>query len=426
MMAEASPTITLKFPTGIDNRSREYALAEGAARQINNIDITRDGGLRCRDKLRKVMSGDFHSIYAPPQHRFSLVVKDSQLCRMDAGETTTILTAVSGPVAYAMLNDEIFWSDGAVTGRVRTDGTAGVWGLATPAMPPYSLTIGDFTAGDYLLTMTAVQTATGLESGAGEPVSVAVPANGGIRVTAPIALGFDFAFYLTPPYGERHELRRALVIANGTSAVLSASGLGAPIRSLLAVKPLPSQVLAAFKGRLWAASGNIVWFTSELSPHWLFPHEGYYQFESDITMLGATEDGLYVGLYDRVYYLQGADPYKMTQRPVANVGALAGGSTELSYDLFGGQGGLSTQSCFWWDRDGILCIGKPGGIIIRPTADRYAAGEALSGVGCYRAGNGMRQMVSVLSGNDAVSGRLQANDSEILEVFTNGVTLFPS
>ena len=423
-MAEASPTITLKFPAGIDNRSREYALAEGAARQINNTDVTRDGGLRCRDGLRQVTSGNCHSLYAPSQHRFALLAKDNQLCRLDADETTTALTTVTGPVVYALLNDEVFWSDGAITGRVRADGTTGVWGLATPAMPPYSLTSGDFTAGDYLLTMTAVQIATGLESGAGEPISVTVPANGGIQVTALTASGFSFAFYLTPPYGERHELRCALVVDSGTSAVLSASGLGRPIRSLLAIKPLPSQALVSFKGRLWAASGKVVWFTSELSPHWLFPHEGYYQFESDVTMLGATEDGIYVGLYDRVYYLQGSDPYQMAQRPVANVGALQGGGAELPYDLFVGQGGLPTRSCFWWDSDGVLCVGKPGGIIARPNADRYAAGEALTSVGCYRAHNGLRQVVSALDGNDAIAGRVQATDVEISEIFSNGVALF--
>jgi hypothetical protein len=352
-----------------------------------------------------------------------LLVKDNQLCRLDADETVTTLTAVTGPAVYAMLNDEIFWSDGAVTGRIRTDGTAGVWGLATPAMPPHSLTAGDLTAGNYLLTMTAVQISTGLESGAGEPVSVTVPSNGGIQVTAPTASGVQFWFYLTPPYGERHELRRAAVVASGATTIFSASGLGMPIRSLLAVKPLPSQALVAFKGRLWAASGKVVWFTSELSPHWLFPHEGYYQFESDVTMLGATEDGLYIGLYDRVYYLQGADPYQMTQRPVANVGALSGGGTELPYELFVGQGGLPTRSCFWWDSDGMLCIGKPGGIIVRPTADRSAAGEALTGGGRCRAYNGIRQLISILYGADAVVGRVQATDVAIATIFANGVSL---
>jgi len=193
-MAEASPTSTLKFPAGTDNRSREYALAEGAARQVNNADVTRDGGLRCRDGLRQVTSGSCHSLYASPQHRFALLVKNNQLCRLDADETTTVLAAVTGPVVYALLDDEIFWSDGAVIGRVRADGTTGVWGLATPAMPPYSVTTGDFTAGDYLLTMTAVQIATSLESGAGEPVSVTVPAGGGIQGTAPDCLRVSGCF----------------------------------------------------------------------------------------------------------------------------------------------------------------------------------------------------------------------------------------
>jgi hypothetical protein len=278
-------------------------------------------------------------------------------------------------------------------------------------------------AGDYLLAMTAVQITTSLESGAAEPVSVTVPAGGGIQVTAPIASGFQFWFYLTPPYGERHELRRAAAVASGATMILSASNLAFPIRSLFAVKPLPATGLVAFKGRLWAASGKVVWFTSELSPHWLFPHEGYYQFESDVTMLGAAEDGIYVGLYDSVYYLQGSDPFKMTRRAVSSTGALPGGGASLPYELFAGQGSFPSQQCFWWDSDGILCIGKPGGIIVRPNADRYAAGEALTGVGCYRANDGIKQLISVVDSNDTITGRLRATDTAINEIFTNGVAL---
>ena len=42
-MADQPAVITIKFPLGVDNRSREYELPDGAARDIINMDVTRGG-----------------------------------------------------------------------------------------------------------------------------------------------------------------------------------------------------------------------------------------------------------------------------------------------------------------------------------------------------------------------------------------------
>jgi hypothetical protein len=130
------------------------------------------------------------------------------------------------------------------------------------------------------------------------------------------------------------------------------------------------------------------------------PDVGYYPFESTVTMVGAAEDGVYVGLVDRVYFLQGNDPAQMTRRPVSSIGALPGGGQELPVDVFLGQNSFPSRQCYWWDVEGVFCVGKPGGIIVRPHHDRYAAGAASAGVGCSRVYQGLRQVVSVLSHSD--------------------------
>jgi len=60
----AATAATLKFPLGTDNRSREHSLPEGTARQIINLDVTRDGGLLCRNGGRQVNSAACHSLFA--------------------------------------------------------------------------------------------------------------------------------------------------------------------------------------------------------------------------------------------------------------------------------------------------------------------------------------------------------------------------
>lgn len=422
-MAETPQTPTPQsFPLGVNNRDRETAVPVGAARVCDNLDVTRDGSLLSRKGLRSVATGAAHSVWAHPSHRFLLFSLDGQLTRMDAEGETTVLAAVFAPVTYAVLNDDVFWSDGHTTGRVTAGGAVGLWGLSVPPIPVVSaVSDGGLHAGTYQIAMVARVGA--MESGCAETVTVNVQEGGGIQVTTPASATAQFSFYRTPVYGESNELRYAETVAPSTTQVIGVGPLGKPLESLHAVKPLPCQHLLAHKGRLWGASGNVLWFTSERSPHWLFPATGYYQFESPITMLGASEDGIFVGLYDRVYYLQGGDPAQMAQRPVSSVGAATGSQVEVPYDLFVGQGSFPSRQCAWWDTEGFLCLGKPGGIVVRPTQDRYSAGLVSAGAMGYRRNDGMRQLVAGLTPGPAHP--LHATDTSVATVFVNGVVLNP-
>jgi hypothetical protein len=420
-MAEAPAPLVLTGKSGLDNRARETELGDVALRVCDNLDISNGGSLRCRAGLRVVSGSPAHSLFTHPSRLFFLAAVDGELVRIDRNEGMTPLAPVAAPVVYTVLNDDVFWSDGHSIGQVLSTGAAGQWGLAVPPVPVVSAVAhGGLHAGTYQIAMTAIRS-SGLESGAAETVSVEVPTGGGIQVTTPDATGVVFAFYRTPANGSRDELRSAIMVIPGETVVIGNAPLGRILESLHAVPPLPGQHLLAYKGRLWGASGKVLWFTSERSPHWVFPATGYYQFESAVTMLGAAEDGIYVGLYDRVYYLQGADPAKMTQRPVSSVGAVAGSAAEIPYDLFVGQGSFPSRQCAWWDADGFLCVGKPGGIVVRPTQDRYSAGEVTSGAMAYRRFEGMRQLVAGLQSDPAPA--LRASDTAVQTIFSNGVIL---
>lgn len=410
----------LKFPLGINNRDREYALPDGALREATNLAVTRDGGLISRKGLREVLSGDCHSLYTPPHGRFVLVVKDGQLSRFDGAESLTTLVSVNGPVVYASLNDEVYWTDGTVLSRVLFSGELGIWGMNSPPEPLCTaVTHGGLYEGEYQVAMTAVHP-SGLESGAIGAVSVVVAAGGGIQVTVPSANGVQFALYRTGAQGGQDELRWTATVNPGATVLLGVGNSGKPLESLHVTRPLPGQCLIQHKGRLWSASNNVVWFTEAKSPHWLRPDLGYFQVESTVTLLAAVEDGVYVGTASRVYFLQGNDPYKATQRPVSSVGAAAGTLFEPPYDLFLGDGSFPTRQASWWDVEGNLCIGKPGGIVVRPVAKHFVAGETLSGIMTYHTSDGLRQLIASL---DARVSSLQAVDVSVTEVFANGVVL---
>ena len=413
------PPAVFKFPAGIDNRSREYALVEGAARTLDNLDVTRDGGLLARRGWRLILSGACHSLFA--HAGFLWLVKDGWLSRMDTAHLLTPQCEVAAGVSYAVLNDEVYWTDGQRVGRITAQGSLSWWGLATPPAPVCAAVLnGGLSAGQYGVAMTA-QHPSGLESGAGACVMVDVPEGGGVQVTAPSASGVQFVIYRTPPQGASDELRAVARLAPGSTLTLDTSfPLGRRLESLFAVAPFPGQALVAYKGRLWIAAGNTVWFTSAQSPHWLFPDHSAFAFENPVVFLGAAEDGLYVGTQARVYFLQGADPDKMTQRPVAQVGAAQGTGIELPYDVFLGQGGFPTQQCAWWTTQGQLAVGKPGGIVVYPHDSRFSAVAARTGALTYREHEGMRQILAVLGGD---APPLAASDVPVAEELTHGIVL---
>ena len=412
--------LRLKFLAGLDNRSREYALASGAARILDNVDVTRDGGLISRKGVRAVLANDSHSLFSHPNQQFMLAVYQGNLIKLAANEGYETLVAGVGRTVYAVLNDAIYWTDGAKVGQVNANGSVGQWGMNNPPTPVVSAaSTGGLYAGTYQVAMTAVLT-SGLESGCTETVSLEVAEGGGIQVITPNASGVRFTVYRTPAQGAHGELRAACSVDPNTTVILGVATLGKPLESLHAVRPLPGQCLIQHKGRLWCASGNVVWFTSERSPHWLFPNVGYYQFESPVTMLGATEDGIYVGLAARIYYLQGNNPLEMQQRPVAVVGAAALSGGEIPSDLFLGEGAFPSRQCVFYDTEGFLCIGKPGGIIVRPTKAAYSAGTVYSGAVVYQTQNGLRQLVAGLAQSESP---FLAQDVAVAEVFANGIVL---
>lgn len=424
-MAEAANNaVSLKFPQGVNNRDREYALPDGTLREAINLDVTRDGGLRSRLGLRTVMDGNCHSLWVHPNEQFALLVRNQQLVRLSRAETVTVLNSVVGShVSYALLNDAVFWTDGGQVGQVKADGTVGRWGLANPPLPLCeAASSGGLFAGTYQVAMTALHS-SGLESGASETVLVEVTAGGGIQVTAPSTSDSEirFAVYRTEAEGGQESLRRAVVVAPGATVILGVQTLGQVLETLGVVAPLPGQALIAHKGRLWCASGAVLWFTTERSPHGVRRDQGYYQFESAVQMLSATEDGIFVGLYDRVYYLQGNQPGAMTQRAVSSVGVAFGSAGALPYDLFLGEGAFPSKQGLWMDTDGFLCIGKAGGIVVRPTKSRYSAGEIRQGSVIHRVRDGLSQIIGVFPGTQDLPW--QSVDCGVAAVFSHGVVL---
>ena len=387
---ETLPTV-IRFVGGIDNRSIETELPDGALRVCKNMDVARGGSLLSRLGLRSIAAGAYHSLYTPDHGRFVLLVKDGALGILSGDEEFASLVSLSqdAPISYAELNGEVFWTTPYQRGRIDSSGAAGYWGLNTPFLVfAAAATSGGLYAGDYQVTLTAVY--QGMESGAPATTVVAVPEGGGISVTVPAGGTFDI--YVSPANGTSGELRRVATVAGGSTTIVGTGPRGRLLDSMLAIPPRPGTALCAYKGRLWIAEGSTLWFTSERSPHWLFPHVGHFREASPITGIGAAEDGIYVGTADSVTFLQGGDPGAMTRRIVSADAGMVPGTvcSQLPFDA-GAYGASPARQVAWMDTNGYPCIGKPGGIVVRPTLNRYSAGLFSVGISVYRVREGIRQ-----------------------------------
>lgn len=426
-MAEAPAPVTgLRFQAGLNNKARETALPEGALRVCTNLDVTNQGTLKTRAGLRALATGDWHSLYSHPHGYYLCAVHDGWLGVWRGAGFEPLVEAVEAPVRFTDLNGDVFWSDGQKTGRIDAAGVAQPWGLQPPAFTSVQAeTTGGLDAGSYQIALTALY--QGQESGALSPEPVAVMAGGGIQVTVPTApQPVQFSVYLTPPNGDSSALFQVETLAGGASALIgSRQPPGKRLESLRAVKPLPADHLVTYKGRIWAASGTTVWFTDTLSPYWLFPEEGYYQFDAPVTLLEAAEDGLYIAAGERTYYLQGTNPMEMTQRPVMYAGAVAGCSTGAFpyYVLIQEDGMARTRSCAWLSTDGVFCIGRPGGMISRVTDKGMALDVGSQGSLGFWQADGMRRFLMAVMQEESGREPNTARDRQVHEVFLNGVNL---
>lgn len=80
--------------------------------------------------------------------------------------------------------------------------------------------------------------------------------------------------------------------------------LGAVSGQLLG-DPIRATCIEAYKGRIYLADGKTLWATELYQYHYTNRTRGFMQFEHEITLLMAVDNGLYVGTTGGLYFLQG-------------------------------------------------------------------------------------------------------------------------
>jgi len=122
-----------------------------------------------------------------------------------------------------------------------------------------------------------------------------------------------------------------------------------------------------FNGRVYVAQGGALWFSEPYAFGAFNFEDNLFWFPSNIRMVRAVADGLYVSTSNDVYFLSGLDTDQPLQTKVANYPAI-----EYSESWFTGQaasypdGGVSIAQgagprALMWLSDNGVCFGGPGG-----------------------------------------------------------------
>lgn len=195
--------------------------------------------------------------------------------------------------------------------------------------------------------------------------------------------------------------------------------LGEVAGRLLGPPPLATE-LEHYKGRIYLAAGKYGWATELYLYDLVDRTRGLIQFEDEITLIAAVEDGMYWGTTKQLFFLSGTFGEGLKRTVVVNAPVLKGSlSWAPTADIHPSRGNAPIpegNSPVFITGDGI-CLGLDGGQVYNLTRGRVVLPAAVGAATLYREDRGVSQFVAVLdsAGGPAANARIgDYVDAEII------------
>ena len=414
--------------TGLNNRTPIERLLPKTLSSAVNVDLDEQGQVSRRPGFTATYTGaGLHSLWSGGG--YMLCVEGTQLKRMTVTPSGAITGSVLGSgfmpgkhLAYDLVNNEVYLSNGIVTGRVTSAGLS-AWGVQTPAGQPALTadTVGGLHNGVYQVAVTFVTT-SGEESGARVPQEVVVSEGGGILVTSiPQPTETSVAgirIYVSPPNEDVLYLTAKLAVGVTASYVYKWD-TGMPLQTMHLDKAPPATSITHLGGRLYGALGNVLYWTEPLRYGLYHPANNWMSFPSNIKAIAAVEGaGLYV-IGDKTWFLSGTEPDKFEQTEVLSYGGPEQHSLRVPREAFTALN-IDIADVPVWLSDRGFHAGLPSGVVNltekEVVVDSYKRIAAL-----YREQNGRRQVIA--TGANPERSSIAMGDNVVAQIRRNGVIL---
>ena len=404
------------WPDGENNILGGDELALTSLRRSVNYDISDKGHLKRRRGRTRIYTGSPTPGTLYSNGKRVLFVESGNLWELVfiSGAWTRLLVRLSvgaRPMVYLSVNDNIYYSNGVITGLLSADGADLPWGIRGPVEQPNilpSASGGSLAAGTYQVAVTFVAD-SGEESGTPRAKSVVVTANGSIelRDLPTLVDGSLIRVYCSSAGGEG--LYRVGDLLPGTpnfriSDVENAQGKR--LQTQFGIKPPAGDVLEYHNGRIYIAQGSVVWYTDPLRYGLVKPKMNFLMFPSTVSVMKSVADGIYI-CSDQTYWLSEIDTNEFQQRVVLPYGAVKGTGINIP----------KSDNVAWFSRFGMVIAGLEAQIS-NIQEDKSAVSEFENGAMIFREQKGLRQIIATL-GTGVQSVHL-ASDYVTLETARRG------
>lgn len=384
--------------SGINNRLPKDRLdaQKGPAfvHDAENVDLNAAGRFQRRAGYQRVLAGESCRCLWTGDGSLALFAQGAELHRFDGSGSTLVAELASNVahVAYAATPLGVAWSDGFTLNLLRD----GVSAPIAPSLPNPLPTAAAAAGGGLRAGIYGVCFATRLPSGQRSPMSlpayVQVEEGGHIEISSTGHV-LPVEYFVTTVNGEVF-YRAGIVAVGATGAQLFvAQSDGQPIVHQVMGPLPPGSILAHHFGRLLSASGPVVSYSLpyEMGVH--RPASDYLPLPGNVALLASVEAGLFVATDDETWFLPGGDISASNMVSRAPFGAVRGTLATVP----------NSNDLMWFSPRGAVRAMQDGSI--RLMQDQHMAfGPSQSGASLFREDQGMRTLITALSGSKPSGG----------------------
>ena len=395
-----------------------------------NIDLDKSGRLSKRLGYTSVDSANYSSLWASESGLGCYAVRNGDLVKVnsDYSHTTLISSIGTDKISFEEIDGLIYYSSITYNGII-DNGIIRSWGISKNLISPIlTAGIGNLTAGIYQVLFTYVNK-YGIESGSINSSVITVSNGSSISLYIPTPLDPDILYarvYCSTSNGKT-DYYSGIGTLNSTYTISSTSSFSNPHRTLGLDKAPTGHIVKYYKGRIYIASDNILWYSEPLQYQHFNSASNYIEFPSRIKEIMPVEDGIWIGS-DRLYFLSGEDTNTFRRVIKDNIEIIEGTSTKISGSYVQIDGISSGYKWLVTSNLGIFLLSDQG-MAVNLTYKNVEVERADSGTSLFLQSNGINQYLSILKTNnnpnnsvvgDLVENRIIRNERIFHDAFGIG------
>ena len=324
------------------------------------------------------------------------------------------------PISFEEVDGLIYYTS-ITTNGIINNGLERNWGIDRNWNSPNLSNIsGNLDSGYYQVNYTWVY-ADGRESGCSRSSIITVPQDSGISVEIPLApTSVIYARIYVSTQNGNTLYYHGMCQPNTTYSIYDVFGIVDPLRFFNIDKAPLGHIVKYYRGRMYIASGNILWYSEPFQYEQFKLDSNYFEFPEEIREIMPVEDGIWIGS-DRLYYLSGEEPDKFKRTVKEHIKIVPGTSTRISGSYIHMD---NTPIGYKWivtSNLGIWVLFNQG-ICINMTSDNIALDQADSGTSLFLQNSGMNRYMSILKTNSNPNNSVMGDLVETT-IVRNGVII---